>query len=101
MRHRPSDHDGSSYWRGTLVAPCQAELVKTFREKIAQKRFAKQITGGPGVASFRSLAPQILPFINRAVAPAEPHQRDQIDLLILGERIDEPGHFTNRQIVSV
>src|SRR3954465_3891206 len=76
--------------RGPLLRPGDAELAETFGEKVAEHRLAPRIArGGTPTASFRGLLPQILPFPEGSVAAAEPRQRDEIDLLVLTQRIDK------------
>ena len=90
-----------SHRRGALVGPRQSEFVEAFSQKIAEQRFAEQIARGPPIAPFRGFTAQIVPFLDRAVAAAEPHQRDQIDLFLFGQGIDELGDFSHDRIVAV
>src|SRR6266404_6392287 len=87
--------------RGPLLRPGEAELVQTFGEKIAEHRLAQQIARGWTTASFRGLPPQVFPFLEGSVAAAEPHQRDEVDLLVLAQRIDETGDLARDRIAPV
>jgi hypothetical protein len=53
------------------------------------------------VAFLRGLAPEIVPLFDRAVAAPETHQRDQIDLLLFGQGIDEAGDLARHGIAAI
>ena len=86
--------------RGALVGPGQAERVEAVGEEIAQHRLAQEIAGCAAVAALRRLAAKIVPFLDAAVAAAEPHQRDEIDLLVFGKRVDEAGDLALDRVVG-
>ena len=41
--------------------------------------------------------PQIVPFLERAVAASEPHQGDEIDLLVVAQGVDEAGDLARHR----
>ena len=53
------------------------------------------------LAFISRLAPQIVPFFDGAVAAPETHQRDQIDLLLFGQRVDEAGDLARHRIAAI
>jgi hypothetical protein len=48
----------------------------------------------------RSLRAQLVPFLQAAIAPAEPGQGNEIDLFVLVHRADKGGEFPNNRIVA-
>jgi hypothetical protein len=76
-------------------------FVEAFSQKIAEQRFAEQVARSPPIAPFRGFTAQIVPFLDSAVTAAEPHQRDQIDLFVFGQGINEFGDFPHDGIVAV
>src|ERR1019366_10540842 len=87
--------------RGPLIGPGQPERIQPLGQVIADQRLAEKIARGTAVAPLRSLAPQVLPLFDRAVATPETHQRDQIDLFVFGHGIDEAGDLAHNGIVAI
>ena len=68
---------------------------------LGQQWQSEQIGGGALVASARGLAVKIVPLIHGSIAPAEPCQGNEIDLLILIERADERRQLFIDRIVGL
>ena len=83
--------DAGGIRRGSLLVPGEAELIEPLRQKISQHRLAQEVTRGVTVPLAGGLVAQIFPLVDGGIAAAQPHQCDEIDALILGERVDEAG----------
>src|SRR5205823_11544542 len=86
---------------GPLVAPGNPELVEAFGEEIAKHGLAEEITRRSVVAALGGLTAKVLPLLDAAVAAAEPHQRDKIDLLVFAEGVDEAGDLPSHRIGAI
>jgi len=64
-------------------------LGKAFLQMLRQQRRPEKIGSGALVASARGLAAKFFPLIDGSIAPAEPCQGNEIDLLVLVERTNE------------
>src|ERR1700704_4769098 len=53
------------------------------------------------VPPFSCPATQILPFVDRAIAPSEPHQRDEVDLLVLVQGPDEARQLGSDRVAAI
>jgi redox-regulated HSP33 family molecular chaperone len=71
------------------------------RQKISQHRLAQEVTRGVTVPLAGGLVAQILPLVDRGVAAAQPHQCNEVNALILGERADEAGDLVEDRILPV
>jgi hypothetical protein len=65
------------------------KLRQSFFEMVGEHWFAKQVSSGAVVMETRGLFTQFVPVIQSAVATAQPRQCHKVDLLVLGQRIDE------------
>src|SRR5215208_4009298 len=93
--------DAGGIRRGSLLVPSEAELIEPLRQKVSQHRLAQEVTRGVTVPLAGGLVAQIFPLVNRGIAAAQPHQCNEIDALILGERADEAGDLADDRILPV
>src|SRR5258708_18938222 len=82
---------------GPSIFTRAAKLGKAFLQMLGQQWQSEQIGGGALVASARG----IVPLIHGSIAPAEPCQGNEIDLLILIERADERRQLFIDRIVGL
>src|SRR5437879_8033971 len=93
--------------RGRLIDPGYSELVEALGQEIAQQRLAEQVTHGlptrvaVSVPPLSRLATQILPLVDRPMAPSEPHQRDQVDLFVLVQGPNETRHLGSDSVAAI
>jgi hypothetical protein len=52
------------------------------------------------IVGARSLGAQLVPFLQAAIAPAEPGQGNEIDLFVLVHGTDKGGEFPDDRIVA-
>ena len=57
---------------------------------IGKHRCPYQVGRGPAIVSTRRLRAEVSPVVEIAVAAAEPHQRDEVDLLVYIQPASEP-----------
>src|ERR1700736_3545729 len=65
-----------------------------------QKRCPEEVQHGVPIVRARSLGAQLVPFLQAAIAPAEPGQGYEIDLFVLVHGTDKGGEFPDDRIVA-
>ncbi len=85
-----------------VVLAGEAEHREPFLQEVADEGHAEQILGGPLVmrTSFGFLTHR-WPITGRVIISPQPRQGDKIDLLVVGERINERREFLDDGVTFV
>ena len=75
--------------------------VESGGEMVSQQRLACKILSRMFIAGLRGLRAQVVPVASAVVTPAEPHESDKIDLLVVGEFGDQRRQLLLHRIVAM